>query len=579
MRINDKRPRDEKDQKESNKRQSLSGPSPSPMNDEESTVAGAKKKLENLLRATINTAEVIDIIGDLSGKAKQEMALYCLEQITVKLENSDSKITELQAVGNYCFNAVTEETLETKDTAYNFFSFKIILDNAEIEKLLKYAVLAGDVDKLKQLNGSKIDIRENEYVDKTLLCAAKNGQANIVRCLVEEYQVEVDKTLIWAAQNNHLNLVRYLVEKGGANVVVKNQLRYIALVHAAQNNHLNMVKDLVEEYVGNVEAKNRLIYEALKHAAQKGHLDIIRYFVEKEANVEEKDILIYKALEHATGHLKIVIYLIKECGTNVDSKKDFVFMAQMWAHPNDRLNIIRHFKNELYQSGFLNQILLFSARNGHSEIVKCLVEECKANVEAKDGNGNTALDFALEYRKVDTAKYLRDKGASLNENSMKRIEFILRDELSANLQTSRKTKIDSLNIPNYVRDAKENLAADSEEFKTLLANVKTLAEDNENDYTAIYYAIVINNVGLLKCLLEEKYDDRGNSFFKALKKQAEDFASLKVRKYLEEEEIKATEKNTNNIIQRDLKSVLMMHKDIVDAVCPKSEKITLLDML
>ena len=50
-----------------------------------------------------------------------------------------------------------------------------------------------------------------------------------------------------------------------------------------------------------------------------------------------------------------------------------------------------------------------ASRNGHLDVVKFLVEN-KADINAKNKNGKTLLDIAIEYNMTSVADYLRSKG-------------------------------------------------------------------------------------------------------------------------------------------------------------------------
>lgn len=59
-----------------------------------------------------------------------------------------------------------------------------------------------------------------------------------------------------------------------------------------------------------------------------------------------------------------------------------------------------------------NLPLHIAAQNGHTEIVKYLLGTCKVNVDALNGQGNTALHMAIEYDYLETAQCLIEFSAS-----------------------------------------------------------------------------------------------------------------------------------------------------------------------
>jgi len=62
---------------------------------------------------------------------------------------------------------------------------------------------------------------------------------------------------------------------------------------------------------------------------------------------------------------------------------------------------------------FRHTLLMLASEYGQFEIVKYLIEECNANIEA--GNGITSLSEAILYDHFAIAKYLIENGANYEE--------------------------------------------------------------------------------------------------------------------------------------------------------------------
>ena len=88
------------------------------------------------------------------------------------------------------------------------------------------------------------------------------------------------------------------------------------------------------------------------------------------------------------GHLDIVKYLVEECHANIEAKD------------NDGCTPLHRASD--YE---------------HLDIVKYLVEECHCNVEAKDNDGCTPLHRASDYEHLDIVKYLADTIIDLEKTS------------------------------------------------------------------------------------------------------------------------------------------------------------------
>ena len=125
---------------------------------------------------------------------------------------------------------------------------------------------------------------ESEYGYATL-CAARNGQINVLKYFIETKGLSVDYAntnttrgtgvlLAEAAYNGKLNACKYLISKGATiNYHPKNASGgyfYSALERAAQSGQLDIVKYLVEEH----HAK---LYDALELAEKEKKAEVVKY--------------------------------------------------------------------------------------------------------------------------------------------------------------------------------------------------------------------------------------------------------------------------------------------------------------
>ncbi|WP_410542192.1 ankyrin repeat domain-containing protein [Wolbachia endosymbiont (group B) of Gerris lacustris] len=88
-----------------------------------------------------------------------------------------------------------------------------------------------------------------------LFSAAKNGQLETVRYLIEKQKEDIDATdhygrtaLMWAAGSGYLEVVKYLIETAKANVNVKDNYEDTALNYSTRNGHLD-VKEYLKSHI------------------------------------------------------------------------------------------------------------------------------------------------------------------------------------------------------------------------------------------------------------------------------------------------------------------------------------------
>ena len=88
-----------------------------------------------------------------------------------------------------------------------------------------------------------------------LFSAAKNGQLETVRYLIEKQKEDINSTdhygrtaLMWAAGSGYLEVAKYLIETAKADVNVKDNYENTALNYATRNGHLD-VKEYLKGYI------------------------------------------------------------------------------------------------------------------------------------------------------------------------------------------------------------------------------------------------------------------------------------------------------------------------------------------
>lgn len=188
---------------------------------------------------------------------------------------------------------------------------------------------------------------------------------------------------------------------------------YTTLLHnAARNAHFEAFK-LMLEMGADINQKDKHGYTPLHHAAKGGCLKIVQLLIQKETTVNKanwwkmKGLPLYLAAKK--GHFAVVHYFIK-IGVDVsDARFQLLHTA--------RCIVIGDVKETRFQP------LHTAAARGHSEIVRLLIEEGRADVNQlrKDisGRSYTALYYAClgpNERQLPVVKTLLDRGADPNKH-------------------------------------------------------------------------------------------------------------------------------------------------------------------
>ena len=209
-----------------------------------------------------------------------------------------------------------------------------------------------------------------------LLSACSSGQLAIVKMLITAgarlriQDKNGDTCLMAAARAGHTETVRYLAGQPGVDVDHKCNKGFTALHHAVRKNHPLVVKELIDAGA-DIEACNRRGCSPLWFAANAGLVNIV-------------DIIARAGAEQT---------LLSP--TNMVTTTPLIFAVQA-----------KHFDN---------------------------VHLSTADVNEADGNGNTALHYALEARQTDVVQILIDAGADIDTQDAQGRSPLLRASYAGDL--------------------------------------------------------------------------------------------------------------------------------------------------
>ncbi|XP_035135647.3 2-5A-dependent ribonuclease isoform X2 [Callithrix jacchus] len=211
--------------------------------------------------------------------------------------------------------------------------------------------------------------------------------------------VEDDHLLIEAVQKEDVGLVRQLLE-GGANVNFQEEEGgWTALHNAVQMGREDIVKLLLLHGADPVLRKKNGATPFII-AAIEGNVKLLELFLSKGADVNECDFYGFTAFMEAAAYGKIrALQFLHERGANVNLRRK-----------------TREDQERLKKGGAT--ALMDAAEEGHEEVLRILLDEMGADVNACDNMGRNALIRALlssRNRNVEaTTRLLLDHGADVN---------------------------------------------------------------------------------------------------------------------------------------------------------------------
>lgn len=178
--------------------------------------------------------------------------------------------------------------------------------------------------------------------------------------------------------------VRKAIEKG-AKVTVANYDLRTALHTAAAEGKIPVVRRLVDEMGANVNAKDRWHGTPLDDATREGHKAVVEFLLAKGA--------VGGKMSWLPDDLRLL------------------FNAVIEGHAESVMSLVRRKVDPNMADADKRTALHVACATGNLRLVKCLVEDCKVDVNAEDRMGGRPIDDCLRCGHRDVAEFMRSHGA------------------------------------------------------------------------------------------------------------------------------------------------------------------------
>ena len=276
----------------------------------------------------------------------------------------------------------------------------------------------------------KLESTAGLYNDTLLHLACRHGWLDIVKCLIEEYGFAPNISdngnqtpLHYACRYGHLNIVRYLTSHQHCDVTATSTSsdHWTPLHYACRYGYMNIVEYLASlpSVIQNVDQSS-----VLHLTCEYGQSNILIYLMDKKGfspgcNCRNENFsgLLLTACLHEHAHL------LKDINSYQHLELEMCKILFMFCCKNGLLDILKRLTLEVSEVSYtIDEFgktgIHYASQNGHTAIVKHLIEECGSSINTLESredwnpcsvcdlNGDTALHLSARYHRYEVAHYL-----------------------------------------------------------------------------------------------------------------------------------------------------------------------------
>ncbi|XP_062711314.1 uncharacterized protein LOC134289471 [Aedes albopictus] len=259
--------------------------------------------------------------------------------------------------------------------------------------------------------------------------AALRGNMEIVQMLIDDYAADVNAQdndgntpVLLAAKQNDWRMVQMLIDKDSkyfADYKIANDDGQTLIHFAALSGNMEIVQMLIENYAADVNAQDNDGNTPVLLAAKQNDWRMVQMLIDKDskyfadykiANKNGKALIHFAA---KAGYMGTVKMLIESYAADVNAQDNDGNTPVLVAAKNNEWEMVKMLidKDSKYFADYKianknGETLIHFAARDNMEMVKILIDDYAADVNAQDNDGNTPLHVAAKHSEWEEVKKL-----------------------------------------------------------------------------------------------------------------------------------------------------------------------------
>ncbi|XP_046577171.1 ankyrin repeat domain-containing protein 50-like [Haliotis rubra] len=284
---------------------------------------------------------------------------------------------------------------------------------------LLQTVYCGQIDVFHILVFCGANLSDMDDVGENILhVACRGGHFGMVKNVLKYYSDYINSRdnhgetpLMKAVSEGHIYVFDFLVSLG-ANVSHAADNGDNILHLASTGGHTKMVQYILSQDLVNINSRGKYGATPLMKAAHKGHMEIFKYLVGMKADVSQVDddgdnILHYASIGE---HTKIVQYILSLDLVDINSRGKYGRTALTRAVYYGQRKVLDLLASKGGLTNLVDaegqSILHLASLGGRVEMVKYILSQNLADINARDNDGDTAAMIAKRNGKLDVYNFL-----------------------------------------------------------------------------------------------------------------------------------------------------------------------------